>query len=91
MTAFGYFSDLNIRTEQIRQLLRVKYTGVHLHDPSLMSFVDCSNIKFGEPALFSAIIFFASLQVMPGSTPPVMFEQLRVMLEPGSTVMEAVC
>ena len=52
--------------------------------------LNCSNTKSSEPVLL-CILVFACLQVVPSSSPAVMMEQVRVMLESGSTVMGSVC
>lgn len=70
----------------------MKLTAVQSHG-ILSLFVDefdCSNTKSVEPVLFWTSCF-ACFQVIPCASFPVLVEQFRVMLEPGSTVMGSVC
>ena len=61
---------------------------VQSHGTVSLFFVElkCSNTKSGKPVLLWNL-FFACLQVMPGCSPRCVFEQLRVILASGSTVM----
>ena len=59
---------------------------VHECFPPLVD-IDRSKTKFADPVPF-LIRSKVSFQVMPCTSPPVMIEQLRVTLEPGSTVIK---
>ena len=68
--------------------LRANFIGVHRHEyfPLLVVKFDCCKINFDNPVLLLTRSN-VWLQVTPCTSPPVIIEQLRVMLEPGSTVI----
>jgi len=76
----------------MRKHLLANFIMVHRHEyfPSLFVEFDCSKTRFDNPVLLltRSDVWF---QVMSRASPPVIIVQLRVMLEPGSTVIGSVC
>lgn len=75
----------------MRKHLRANFIVVHRHEyfPPLFVEFDLSKTRFDNPVLFLTRSN-AWRQVMPCNSPPVMIVQLRLMLEPGSTVIGSV-
>ena len=76
----------------MRKHLRANFIEVHPHEyfPPLFVEFDCSKTSFDDPVLLLTR-FNACLQVISRASPPVIIVQLRLILEPGSTVIGSVC
>lgn len=76
----------------MRKHLRVNFIVVHRHEyfpPPFVVEFDCSKTSFDSLLFLSRSN--ARPQVMSLASPPVMIVQLRVILEPGTTVIGSLC